>query len=50
MEEVKEVFLLYHTKRIPMAMVHMTVSTNRANMSFETMKMDNPHQYSQGHF
>ena len=33
-EEVKEVFLLYHMKRIPMAMVHTPVSTNRANMSF----------------
>ena len=33
-EEVKEVFLLYHVKRIPMTMVHTPVSTNRANMSF----------------
>ena len=33
-EEVKEVFLLYHMKRIPMAIVHMPVSINRANMSF----------------
>ena len=33
-EGVKEVFLLYHMKRIPMAMVHTPVSTNRANMSF----------------
>ena len=33
-EEVKEVFFLYHIKRIPMAMVHTPVSTNRANMSF----------------
>ena len=33
-EEVKEVFLLYHMKRIPMTMVHTPVSTNRANMSF----------------
>ena len=33
-EEVKEVFLLYHMKRIPMTMIHMPVSTNRANMSF----------------
>ena len=34
MEEVKEVFLLYHMKRIPMAMLHTPVSTNRAYMSF----------------
>ena len=33
-EEVKEVFLLYHMKRIPMTMVHTPVSTNRANISF----------------
>ena len=33
-EVVKEVFLLYHMKRIPMNMVHIPVSTNRANMSF----------------
>ena len=33
-EEVKEVFFLYHMKRIPMAMVHTPVSTNIANMSF----------------
>ena len=33
-EVVKEVFLLYHMKRIPMTMVHKPVSTNRANISF----------------
>ena len=33
-EEVKAVFLLYLMKRIPMAIGHMPVSTNRANMSF----------------
>ena len=33
-EEVKEVFLLYHMKRIPMTMVHTPVGTSRANMSF----------------
>ena len=33
-EEVKEVFPLYHMKRSPMAMVHMPVSTSRANMNF----------------
>ena len=33
-EEVKEVFLLYHMKRIPMTMVYTPVSTNRDNMSF----------------
>ena len=33
-EEVKEVFLLYHMKRIPMTMVHIPVSTNRAKISF----------------
>ena len=33
-EEVKEVFLLYYMKRIPMTMVHTPVSTSRANMSF----------------
>ena len=47
-EEVKEVFLLYHTKRIPMAIVHMPVSTNRANMGF--IDNENPYQYSQGHY
>ena len=34
LEEVKEVFLLYHMKIISMAMVHTPVGTNRANMSF----------------
>ena len=33
-EVVKEVFLLYHMKRIPMTMVHIPVSTSRANISF----------------
>ena len=33
-EVVKEVFLLYHMKRIPMTMVHIPVSTNRAKISF----------------
>ena len=33
-EVVKEVFLLYQMKRIPMTMVHRPVSTNRANISF----------------
>ena len=33
-EEVREVFLLYHMKIIPMAIVHMPVNINRANMSF----------------
>ena len=33
-EEVKEVFLLYHMKRIPTIIVHIPVSTSRANMSF----------------
>ena len=33
-EEVKEVFLLYHIKRIPMTMVHTPVNINRANISF----------------
>ena len=33
-EDVKDLFLLYHMKRIPMAMVHTPISTNRANMSF----------------
>ena len=33
-EEVKEVFLLYHMKRIPMTIVHTPVSINRANVSF----------------
>ena len=37
-EEVKEVFLLYHMKRIPMTMVHIPVSTNRANISFGDIK------------
>ena len=37
-EEVKEVFLLYHMKRIPMAMVHIPLSTNRANISFGDIK------------
>ena len=33
-EVMKEVFLLYHMKRIPITMVHIPVSTNRAKMSF----------------
>ena len=33
LEEVKEVFLLYHIKGIPITMVHMPISTKRANMS-----------------
>ena len=33
-EVVKEVFLLYHMKRIPMTMVHIPVSTNRTNINF----------------
>ena len=33
-EEVKEVFLLYQMKRIPIIMVHKPVSTKRANISF----------------
>ena len=50
-EYVKEVFLLYYMKRIPMTMVHIPVSTNRAYISvLETMKMDNFHQCSQGPF
>ena len=36
--EVKDVFLLYHIKRIPMIMVHTPVSTNRANISFGDIK------------
>ena len=32
-EEVREVFLLYHMKIIPMANTHVPVSTNRAKMS-----------------
>ena len=31
---MKEVFLLYQMKRIPMIMVHKPVSTKRANISF----------------
>ena len=37
-EEVKEVFLLYHMKKIPITMVHTPVSTNRVNMSFGDIK------------
>ena len=37
-EVVKEVFLLYHMKRIPMAMVHIPVSTSRVNISFGDIK------------
>ena len=33
-EVVKEVFLFYQMKRIPMIMVHKPVSTNRVNISF----------------
>ena len=33
-EEVKEVFLLYRMKIIPIAIVQTPVSTKRANMSF----------------
>ena len=32
-EDVREVFLLYHMKIIPMAITHMPVSINKANMS-----------------
>ena len=32
-EQVREVFLLYHMKIIPKAIVHMPVSINKANMS-----------------
>ena len=32
-----------------MAITHMPVNINNANMSLETMKIDNLHQYSQGH-
>ena len=32
-EEVTDVFLLYHMKIIPMAIIHMTVSINKASMS-----------------
>ena len=37
-EGVKEVFLLYHMKRIPMTMVHRPVSANRANINFGDIK------------
>ena len=33
-EEVKEVFLLYQMKRIPMITIHRAVATKRANISF----------------
>ena len=33
-EVVKEVFLLYQMKRIPITLVHKPVSTNRASISF----------------
>ena len=36
-EEVKEVFLLYQMKRMPMIMVHKPVSTRRASISFGDM-------------
>ena len=32
-EEVREVFLLYHMKIIPMAITHMPVTINKARMS-----------------
>ena len=32
-EEVREVFLLYHMKIIPMAITHMTVTINKARIS-----------------
>ena len=32
-EVVREVFLLYHMKIIPMAITHMPVNINKANMS-----------------
>ena len=49
-EDVREVFLLYHIKIIPMAITHMPVIIIKARMSLETMKMDILHQYSQGHY
>ena len=32
-EDVKEVFLLYHMNMIPMAITHMPTDTNKAKMS-----------------
>ena len=33
-EEVKEVFLLYHMKRMPMITVHRPIAIKRAKISF----------------
>ena len=49
-EDVREAFLLYHMKIIPMAITHMPTDTNNAKMSLEIMKMGSLHQYSQEHY
>ena len=33
-EDVREAFLLYHMKIIPMVIIHMPTDTNNAKMSF----------------
>ena len=33
MEDVREVFLLYHMNMIPMVITHMPTDTNKAKMS-----------------
>ena len=37
-EDVREAFLLYHMKTIPMAITHMPMDTNDAKMSFGDIK------------
>ena len=49
-EDVREVFLLYHMNITPMAITHMPTDINKAKISLREMKMGSFHQYSQGHY
>ena len=46
LEDVREVFLLYHMKIISMTITHMPVTINKARMSLG----DNENGYSQGRY
>ena len=50
MEDVRDVFLLYHMNMIPMVIIHMPTDTNKAKMSLGDNEMGSPHQYSQEHY
>ena len=47
-EVVKEVFLLYHMKRMPMITVHRPIAIKRANISFGNKEKGYFCQCSQG--